>query len=376
MDTSTELWRWAEIDLDSLIHNVRVIRQHLQAGTQFMAVVKRNAYGHGMVPVARAAVAAGADYLGVHSLEEGIELREANLNHPILVMGYFPPKEAYEAISKHLISTVVEPELAIALDKAAHDIDTIAQVHVKVDTGIHRYGATVEEATKLLHFLSYLRHLRVTGLYTHFSSADEPQKRLTEVQLEKFLRFAAAFPQVNFLHAANSAATLRFPKTHLNLVRTGLAMYGLYPFRKIETDVQLRPVLSVKARVIRLHQLKPGDGVSYGLSWVSEKDALVALVYLGYGDGLSRLLSNRGEFIIHGQRVPIRGNICMDQCIVEVTTVPRVKVSDEVVFIGRQGTEEITVDEVAGWMGTISYEVVSGISARLPRIYSRNRPNT
>jgi len=360
---------WAEIDLSALTHNLRVVKGCLQRGTQFAAVVKKNAYGHGIVPIARAAVAAGADYLGVLSLEEGVELREANITSPILILGYFPPREANEVIGKHLTSTVVEPELALALDNAARDLGTIAQVHVNVDTGIHRFGATVEEAIKLLHFLSGLRHLRVTGLYTHFSSADAPEKRLTEVQLEEFLRFAALFPQVKFLHAANSAATLRFPKTHLNLVRIGLAMYGLYPFPRTETQVQLRPVLSVKARVTRLHQLKPGDGVSYGLNWVTKKEALVALVYLGYGDGLSRLLSDRGEMLVRGQRVPIRGDICMEQCIVEVTMVPGIKVGDEVVFIGRQGTAEITADEVADWIGTINYEIISRISAKLPRIY-------
>lgn len=364
-----ELLRWAEIDLDALTHNVRVIRQHLQPCTQFMAVVKKNAYGHGIIPVARAAVAAGADYLGVHSLEEAIELREAKISSPILLMGAFPPREVDKVIRKHVISTVVEPELALTLDKASSDLGTIAEVHVKVDTGLHRFGATLEEATKLLHFVLGLRHLRVAGLYTHFSSADEPERRLTEIQLETFTRFAVAFPQVKFLHAANSAAALRFPKTHLNLVRIGLTMYGLYPFPKIETQVQLRPVLSLKTRVVRLHQLTPGDGVSYGLSWVAEKDALVALLYLGYGDGLSRLLSNRGEALVHGQRVPIRGNICMDQCMVEVTTVPGVKVGDEVVLIGRQGTEEITTDEVAHCTGTINYEVVSRLSAKLPRVY-------
>lgn len=369
MEISTELLRWAEIDLGALTHNVRAIRQHLRPSTQFMGIVKKNAYGHGIVPVARAVAATGADYLGVYSLEEGIELREANITSPILIMGYFPPSEAEEVIQRHLISTVVEPEAALALDKAARDLSTIAQVHIKVDTGIHRFGATVEEATQLLHCLLGLRHVRVAALYTHFSSADDPEKAVTEMQLEQFLRFAVAFPQVKFLHAANSAATLRLPETHLNLVRIGLAMYGLYPFPRKETYVQLRPVLSVKARVIRFHQLKPGDGVSYGLSWVTEKDARVALVYLGYGDGISRLLSNRGEVLIHGQRVPIRGNICMDQCMIEVTKVPRVKVGDEVVFIGRQGTQEITADEVAHWMGTINYEVVTRISARLPRIY-------
>lgn len=360
---------WAEIDLSALTHNVRVIKGCLRRGTQFAAVVKKNAYGHGLVPIARALVSTGVDYLAVYSLEEGLELRRINITVPILIFGFIPPAEAKVAIRAQLTPTVVEPELAVALDSAAKELDTIVKVHVKVDSGLNRSGASLEDASRLLPFLFGLDYLEVGGLYTHFSSADEPDKAPTETQLRRFLDLAGAFPMVKFLHAANSAATLRFPETHLNLVRVGIALYGLYPSSSMEWNVPLRPVLSLKGRIVRIHRVRAGDGVGYGLTWTATNDALVALVPIGYGDGLPRLLSNRGEALVRGHRVSIRGVISMDQCVVDVTNVPEVKVGDVVTFIGKQPPEEVTADEVARWATTINYEVVTAIPSRLPRIY-------
>lgn len=206
-------------------------------------------------------------------------------------------------------------------------------------------------------------------MYTQFTSADEPDRRTTEIQLQRLLKIATTLPEPRFLHAANSAATLRFPETHLNLVRVGIAIYGAYPSPATERTVSLRPVLSLKSRVARVHWVSPGEGVSYGLTWIARKDTLVALIPFGYGHGLPRLLSNRGQILVHGRRVPIRGRVCMDQCIVDVTAVPGVKVGDEVALLGSQGNEEINIDEIACWANTISYEVFTGIWTGLPRIY-------
>ena len=360
---------WAEIALRALAHNVRVIKGCLRRGTQFAAVVKKNAYGHGLVPIARTLVSTGVDYLAVYSLEEGLELRRANITVPILIFGFIPPAEAKVAIRAQLTPTVMEPELAVALDSAGKELDTIVKVHVKVDSGLNRSGVSFEDASRLLSFLFSLDYLEVGGLYTHFSSADEPDKAPTETQLKRFLDLASAFPTVKFLHAANSAATLRFPETHLNLVRVGIALYGLYPSSSMEWNVPLRPVLSLKGRIVRIHRVRAGDGVGYGLTWTATNDALVALVPIGYGDGLPRLLSNRGEALVRSHRVPIRGVISMDQCVVDVTNVPEVKVGDVVTFIGKRPPEEVTADEVARWANTINYEVVTAIPSRLPRIY-------
>jgi len=369
IDKKTDLLNWAEIDLATLTHNIKRLCQHLQAGTQLMGVVKKNAYGHGAVPVAKAAVAAGAEWLGVHSLEEGLELRGAGITSPVLILGDTLRSQAAVIVEKKLTPTVAETELPLALDRAAQDLDTTIAVHVKVDTGLNRFGASIEDVVPLLHFISGLGRVRIGGLYTQFASADERERRTTETQLQRFLEIAASLPEPRFLHAANSAATLRFPETHLNLVRVGIAMYGIYPSPATERTVPLLPVLSLKSRVVRLHWIKPGEGVSYGLTWIAKKDALLALVPFGYGHGLPRLLSNRGQVLVHGQRVPIRGRVCMDQCVVDVTTVPEVKVGDEVVLLGRQGSEEINADEIANWADTISYEVLIRISPRLPRIY-------
>ena len=360
---------WAEIDLSTLAHNARVIRQRLRRGTQFCAVVKKNAYGHGIVPIAHALESTGVDYLAVYSLEEGLELRRANIAVPILVFGFISPEEAKTVIYSHLTPTVMELELAIALNSAASELDTIVKVHVKVDSGLNRSGMTFKDASKLLALLFSLDHLKVEGLYTHFSSADEPDKTPTEIQLRRFIDFAKNFPAVKCLHAANSAATLRFPETHLNLVRVGIALYGLNPSSSIGMDVPLRPVLSLKGRIVRIHRLRIGDGVGYGLTWKAKDDALVALVPGGYGDGLPRLLSNKGEALVRGHRVPIRGMISMDQSVVDVTDVPEAKVGDDVTFIGSQPPEQITADEVARWANTINYEIVTALPFRLPRFY-------
>jgi len=360
---------WAEINLGALTHNVKRLHQHLRPGAQLMAVVKKNAYGHGAIPVAKSAVAAGAEWLGVHSLEEGLELRAAGITTPVLIMGPILPSQATVVLEKKLTPTVTETEFASALDSAAREADTTAAVHVKVDTGLNRFGASVQDVTCLLHFISGLRRVKVSGMYTHFTSADEPDRRTTEIQLQRLLKIATILPEPRFLHAANSAATLRFPETHLNLVRVGIAIYGAYPSPATERTVSLRPVLSLKSRVARVHWVRPGEGVSYGLTWIARKDALVALIPFGYGHGLPRLLSNRGQVLVHGRRVPIRGRVCMDQCIVDVTAVPGVKVGDEVVLLGSQGSEEINVDEIACWANTISYEVFTGIWTGLPRIY-------
>lgn len=360
---------WAEIDLSALTHNVTVLRKCLRRGTQFAAVVKKNAYGHGIIPVARHLLSIGVEHLAVYSLEEGLELRQADINAPILLFRTVSPQDARIAVGERLTPTVMDSESAIALNSAAKELDTTVRVHIKVDTGLNRSGVSLEDAAKLLPFLFSLDHLEVEGLYTHFASADEPDKIPTETQLRRLLDLARAFPSVRLLHAANSAATIRFPETHLNMVRVGISLYGLYPSTSVAWDISLRPVLCFKGSIVRIHRLKPGDGVGYGLTWKATNDTAVALVPVGYGDGLPRLLSNRGEALVRGQRAPIRGRISMDQTVVDITNVPQAEVGDTVTFIGRQPPEEISADEVAEWANTINYEIVTTLPSRLPRIY-------
>lgn len=369
MKNRSRLLQWLEIDLDALTHNIKALRDHLRVATKFMAVVKKNAYGFGAVAVSRAALEAGVDYLAVHALEEALELREAGIHAPLLILGPVLPGKADTVIKQRLAITVVDKELACALATAGQKLNAEIEVHVKVDTGLQRFGVSLEEAPELLSYLDTLPTLKVVGLYTHFSSADESDETPTKLQLGRFLKLAKLFPQIKLLHAANSAATLQFPETHLDMVRVGISLYGYYPSAAVRKAVTLKPALDLKTRVARVHSIKAGEGVSYGLTWVAPKDSIVALIPFGYGHGLSRLLSNKGEVLIRGKRAPIRGVVCMDQSIVDVTNIPDTRVGDEVTIIGRQGSEEVTAEEIAELTNTINYEVVTRLPAALPRLY-------
>ncbi len=368
-------FQWIEIDLDALTHNIKALRSHLEPGIKLMAVVKKNAYGHGAPTISRVVLEAGAEYLAVYSLEEALELREAGIQAPLLIMGPVSPDRADTVVKQRLTPIVVETELARALSGAGQKLNTVAEVHVKIDTGLQRFGVSLEEAPELLNYIAELPNIKVEGLYTHFASAGETDQIPTKIQLERFLKLARLFPQVELLHAANSAATLQFPETHLNMVRVGISIYGFYPSVAVRRSVLLKPVLSLKTRVVRVHSIKAGEGVSYGLTWVAPQDSIVALIPFGYGHGLPRSLSNRGEVLIRGKRAPIRGVICMDQCIVDVTSIPDVRVGDEVTIIGRQGSEEITASERAELSNTIHYEIVTRLPATLPRFYLRKGGN-
>ena len=373
MENRSCLLQWLEIDLDALADNIKALRDHLRVGAKFMAVVKKNAYGLGAVAVSRAALEAGVDYLGVYSPAEAAELREAGIHAPLLILGPVLPGEADTVVKQRLAITVIDKELAHALATAGQKLDTEVEVHVKVDTGLQRFGVSLEEAPELLSYLDTLPTLKVVGLYTHFSSADELDETPTRLQLERFLKLAKLFPHIRLRHTANSAATLQFPETHLDMVRVGISLYGCYPSPAVRKTVTLKPVLGLKTRVIRVHSIKAGEGVSYGLTWVAPEDSIVALMPFGYGHGLSRLLSNKGEVLIRGKRAPIRGVVCMDQSIVDVTGIPEVRVGDEVTIIGRQGREEVTAEEIAELTNTINYEVVTRLPSSLPRIYLRKK---
>ncbi|MDD5510352.1 MAG: alanine racemase [Dehalococcoidales bacterium] len=377
MEKLSQYLKWIEIDIDALVQNIQALRSQLRQGVKFMAVVKKNAYGHGAPEVCQHALEAGVDSLAVYSLEEALELREAGIDAPVLILGPVSSSAADIVVRQRLIATVIERELAHALSKAAKEQKIVAEVHVIIDTGINRFGVSLEEAPQFLSYLGELTNLNVAGLYTHFSSADETDHTPTRIQLEKFLDLARRFPHITTLHAANSAATLQFPETHLNMVRVGISIYGFYPSNAVRKSVSLRPVLSLKTRVIRLYSIKEGEGLSYGLTWVAPRDSLIALIPFGYGDGLPRLLSNKGEVLIGGRRAPIRGVVCMDQSIIDVTGIPDVRVGDEVTIIGRQGSEEITAGDIAELTGTIHHEVVTRLSGVLPRLYLRtSQPET
>jgi alanine racemase len=359
---------WAEIDLLALKDNIRALKERIGPGVELLAVVKANAYGHGALMVARAALAAGASRLGVACPDEGVALRRAGIQAPILILGYTPVGEAEKVVAYGLTPTVNSVAQAEAVAQASARRGLITPVHLKVETGMNRFGLAPETLLALAHTVEGMSSLRLEGIYTHFACADEADKAFTWQQYEAFMAVAGKL-QVPLRHVANSAAVLDLPQMALDMVRVGIALYGLYPSAAVSRSVPLRPVLSLKSRIARVKDLEPGETVSYGRTWAAPAPSRVALVPCGYADGLPRTLSNRGMALIRGQRVPIVGRICMDLTMVEVGQVGGVAEGEEVVLIGRQGGEAIGADEVASLAGTISYEVLCGISRRVPRVY-------
>ena len=364
----------AEINLDNLSHNLQQFRAHLPSRTRVMAVVKADAYGHGAVEISRAALAAGADCLGVALWPEGKALRRAGIKAPILVFGTPPPEQASYFFRYNLTPTVYTLETARELSREALRRGEEISLHVKVDTGMGRVGVfPFEKAVPFLGELKSLPGLKVEGVYTHFAAADEKEQDYTRSQIKAFQRVLADLEgkglRPPLCHTANSAAAMVYPEAWLDMVRLGISMYGHNPSAEVDWPIILKPLLTLKSRIAFLKEVPAGTAVSYGCTYRTPGKALIASIPLGYADGYSRLLSNRGQVLVRGQRAPVVGRVCMDQFLVRVDHIPGVRAGDEVVLYGRQGEEEITVEETAALLGTINYEVLCAISCRVPRVY-------
>jgi alanine racemase len=366
-----DLTSYAVIDLDAVAANVRAIKAHVGAA-QVIAVVKANAYGHGAVQIARAALDAGASRLAVARIDEGITLRQAGIDATILVMGYHVPGEAARFVEYGLTATVTSMEVARAISATAGG-DRV-RVHIKIDSGMGRAGIAPGDALAFVQAISALPGIEIEGIYTHFAAADSADKTFTLEQYRVFEdvlhTLEAAGYRFGLRHAANSAATLDLPSTHLDAVRIGIAMYGLRPSTEVEPMVTLRPVLSLHSHVARVRELPAGSSVGYGRTYICELPTQVALIPVGYGDGYHRALSGRGVVLIGGKRCPVIGRVSMDQITVDASEV-EAREGDEVVLIGSQGEEVITAEEVAMLAGTINYEVTTSLLGRLPRVYVR-----
>jgi alanine racemase len=362
---------WAEIDLDALAYNVASLKG--QAGPAAMAaVVKANAYGHGALGVAGPVLEAGADRLAVICVDEGEQLRRGGITAPILIMGHSLVSDAGRIVEMELTPTVNSLEMGQALAREAEAAGVRQTVHLKVDTGLNRYGLRPQEIVPLAEALREMTALEVEGVFTHFASADDGDKRFTLEQYTIFRTVVDKLPWIPKRHVSNTATLLDRPEMGLDLVRPGVGMYGLYPSPYVSRSLNLRPVLSLKSRIARVTSIAADDSVSYGRTWRANRPSVIALVMCGYGDGLPRVLSNRGSVLVRGRRVPIVGRVCMDMCMADVTDVPDVAEGDEVVLIGHQGEAVITADELGDLCGTISYEILCGISARVPRLYLRS----
>lgn len=361
----------AEVDLDAIAFNVRSLCS-LLTGADLMAVVKGNAYGHGAVPVARTALGHGASRLGVYTMAEGVELRRAGIQSPILVFGPFHQDEARDACLYDLTPTVSSIAAGEMLQRQATGGPIC--FHVKVDTGLHRSGVAASEAVDLLRGLQHFPALQREGLYTHFACADEPSRDCTPAQLSLFLRTARELAAAGFSfplkHAANSAATLSRADTHLDLVRIGISLYGYYPAPDLRSTAPLHPALSLRSQVVRVHTILAGAGVGYGYAFVATRRTCIALVPVGYGDGLPRTLGDgRGKVLVHGTAAPIVGRVSMDQITVDVTDIGDVVAGDEVMLIGAQGGSFQDAEQLAVQAGTISYDILTGLLPRVPRRY-------
>jgi len=378
---------WAEIDLDAVEHNVGQLRWITRAEARLLVAVKANAYGHGMVPVARRALAGGADALGVARLPEALELREAGIKAPILIFGYTPPGRIDEVSACDLIQTVYDLQTAREYSRAAGRCGRRLRSHLKVDTGMGRLGMLPQsrrqqaggippsaDAVAEVRSMVELPNLDLEGIFTHFASADSADKSYTELQFNHFRRFLDDLQQAglefSMRHAANSGAIIDLPETHLDMVRAGISLYGLYPSDEVERSrIDLHPVLSLKARIIHLKRVPAGTSISYGMTYTTDAPTVIATVPIGYADGYNRRLSNRGHMLVRGRRAPIVGRVCMDLTMLDVGHIESVALEDEVVAIGHQGAEEIPADEIAAHLGTINYEVTAALTGRVPRVY-------
>ena len=362
---------WLEVDLEAIAHNVRRVAELVGDDVTVLAILKADGYGHGAVRVARTALNNGARYLGVASINEGAVLRQAGISAPVLVLGYTPAWQARELVLNDLSATVFNLEVAQALSRAARELDNSVRVHIKVDTGMGRLGLLPDEVVPFARRLQELPGLVLEGIFTHFSVADSDPE-YTRWQIERFRGVLAALGEAGIepplVHAANSAAILTLPESHFRMVRLGIAMYGLHPSAEVRCPPDFRPALAFKTQVAQVKTLPPGSYVSYGNTYRTEGEQRIAVLPVGYADGFRRAPRHWGEVLVRGQRAPIVGRVCMDQTMIDVTAIPDVRQGDEVVLIGEQGSERITAEDVAQRLGTISYEVVSEILARVPRV--------
>lgn len=365
---------WAEISLDALRHNLKSFRRILPDTINILAVVKADAYGHGAVHIAREAIAEGASYLAVAFIDEALELRRAGIHTPILVLGCTPPEAIPLAVDYDITINVYNSEFLDALARRQPS-ERPVRVHIKLDTGMGRLGLyREEEIIALIQRALSLPGVQVEGLFTHFACADEEDKTYTYEQYRKFDRIVKHFADQGvtfpYLHTGNSATAIEFPNLSYNMIRLGIAMYGLYPSMEVNRErIELTPVMSLKTRIVMLKTMPEGAGVSYGSRYHTREGERLGTLPVGYADGFSRMLTGKAQALVRGYQVPVVGTICMDQCMISVAEVPGVELGDEVVLFGTQGASTISADQLASQLGTINYEITCMIAHRVPRVY-------
>lgn len=365
---------WVEIDLTALAHNVRTLKNFLPPTTKLMAVVKADAYGHGAVTVASTALANGADCLAIATLAEGVELRQAGITAPILILGAINAPEDIKAVAAwRLEPTICNLEQALVFNTTLATLGKSLRIHLKLDTGMSRLGTNWQEVNDFAPLVQNLSHLQIASIYSHFATADESDRTIMNLQHQRFCSALAQLKTVGYtppqIHLANSAATLSDRTYHYDLVRVGLALYGLHPAPHLRQTIDLKPVLQVKAKIAQLKTIPPGEGVSYGRKFITTQETKIAVVGIGYADGIPRNLSNNLQAIVRGQLVSQIGAITMDQLMLDVTSLPPLQPGEIVTLIGQDGHLNISAEDWANRLNTISWEILCSFKHRLPRIY-------
>ena len=371
---------WAEINLDNLAHNMREVRRITNKNSKITAVIKADGYGHGAIAIAETLLENGADRFAVATLSEAIQVKTSFLNTEVMILGYTPENLARDVIENNIIQTIYTLEQAIEFSKVATKLNKQIVIHIKLDTGMNRLGMVFEDKTiDTILEMSKLDNLIIEGIYTHFAAADEIDKSYTKQQIDKYNYIIDALEkkglQIPIKHVSNSAAIIDLPEYNFDMVRAGIMLYGLYPSLNVnQTIVQLKEVMCLKAKISFVKTIEANCGVSYGLKYKSKKEMLIATLPIGYADGYTRMLSEKAQVMVHKHKVPVIGNICMDQCLIDVSDL-NVKMGDEVVLFGGNDSNGISITSVADLLNTINYEIVCMIDKRVPRVYIKNNKN-
>ncbi len=369
---------WAEVDLDAIAHNMREIRKITNPSSQIMAVVKADAYGHGFLEVTRTLLENGADRLAVAVLQEGKQLRSRGVTVPILILGASGNDSIDDLINFDITPSVFTYEFAKALSYEAERKEKVTKIHIKIDTGMSRIGYLAgddnEEIADEIIKISRLPYIEIEGIFSHFAASDEYDASYTHLQFDRFMdvcqRLESKGLNIPIKHICNSAGIMMYPEMHLDMVRPGIILYGMYPSDEVDKSrLDLIPAMTLKSTITHVKEVEAGRGVSYGREYITNGVTKIATVPIGYADGYLRRLAKEGKMIVNGVKVPIIGRICMDQCMIDVTNVNNTDRGDEVIIFGREG---VTIDDLAKWLDTINYEVACVIGKRIPRIYTKN----
>ncbi|MDD4688551.1 MAG: alanine racemase [Eubacteriales bacterium] len=371
---------WAEVSIDALEHNFNEIRSKVSGDAKILAVIKSDAYGHGVVQVANTLAKCGANCFAVAFVDEGVELRNNGIDNPIMLLGYTPLCQAKKIIVNNIQPAIMSYNMAKRFSEVAVDLQTECKIHIKVDTGMSRVGFVcnnedaVEESVNDIVKIAKLPNIKIEGLFTHFAKADSADDSLTEKQFQRYISVADELEKrginIPIKHVCNSAALIRYPHMHLDMVRAGIILYGVEPSSEIEWDINLQPVMQLKTTLAQIKIMHGDEGVSYGSRYTAEAGDIIGTIPVGYADGYSRNMSGKACVIAGGVRVPVVGTICMDQCMIKLNGVNNINVEDEVILFGRSGNTQVSIEEVAAWKDTIGYEILCDIGRRVPRVYT------